>query len=99
MTFFKYAVQINLGLKWHILGGGVFAALAHIWLAEPNAMLVVFIAAIVWEIGEFIMNLLVYEFEDYGNLAEKVSPRQHFFIDAFADVVFAMINAAIVLMI
>jgi len=98
MAFIQYAFLRNVWLWLHILGGAVLAKFS-LWLGAegPDGFLNVFIAAVGWEVVEFLYNTIRgWRQSGYG-IAELLSPRQHFFLDAFGDVLGAMIAAATVL--
>jgi hypothetical protein len=80
----------NTWAWFHILGGGVGAKIALIWLDASMALLVIFLITIAWEVFEFIVDGGEQGMIDiYGSL-------ERWFYDSLGDVVGANFIAFVV---
>lgn len=81
MKLVKYALLKNVWLWFHLFAGGLLAfAFLKFGMSDHQAVVIVFIAAVVWEILEVILMTLGIKNESaYGN--DEISPMKHFFLD------------------
>ena len=76
----------NTWLWFHILGGGILAKIALIWLVPQLAVTAVLVIAILWEIYEYI-----------ADDVEKIyGSKKCFYKDALQDIAGAVLMAIVV---
>lgn len=89
MSFFKNGFLRNQWLFAHVMAGGIFAKVAPSLSEgmEPSTVIgFVLLGSIIWEIIEGMAT----------DIDHKYGDRKLFFLDAFGDVIGAVIMAAIV---
>jgi len=86
----EWGFMKNTWAWFHILGGGIGARLALIWLDDYVVLLVIFLITIAWEVFEFIVDGGEQGMIDiYGSL-------ERWFYDSLGDVVGANFIAFVV---
>lgn len=78
----------NKWLWFHILGGGIIAKVALIWLPPPLALCLTFVIALIWEIIEY----------NISNTNQVYGSQKRFFGDALGDIFGACFMALIVVL-
>jgi hypothetical protein len=84
---FQWGFNQNWAVWFHILGGGIGAKIALIWLSPAIALLVIFLITILWEVLEFVIDGGEQGMIDiYGSL-------ERWFYDSLGDVIGANLMA------
>lgn len=86
MSILKAMFTNNSWLWFHVLGGGIIAKIALIWLAPQLAFAVTLVIAVLWEFIEY----------SGANVKQIYGTKKRFFGDAVGDVVGACTMALIV---
>jgi hypothetical protein len=92
IDFWKIGIRDNTGLKYHIVGGKLFGALA---MAQGESylfsLLFVLCIAIIWEFGEAI-SMLVRGW-DLSLAGKKYGTTKNFLLDSLGDILGAIVGA------
>ena len=78
----------NTWLWFHILGGGILAKIALIWLQPQLAVITVLGIAILWEVFEYIKD----------DVEKIYGSKKRFYKDALQDIFGALIMAIVVVL-
>ncbi|MBI1924539.1 hypothetical protein HYR99_09840 [Candidatus Poribacteria bacterium] len=83
-----YAILDNRWLWGHILLGGLGARLLQIWFKPSFIVGIVFLAGLIWEIGEYLLE----------DLERIYGTRKRFYLDALGDLIGEVSMAIIVIL-
>lgn len=91
--WFQYMTTRNVWLFAHMLGGGLAGGLGDLLdLAKWLTLLIVFAAAVLWELSELALND-----SNIINTYGPINSMRHFFFDSLGDILGAVICCALVI--
>ena len=90
--FFKWGFNENWAIWFHMGAGAVGAKIAQYALAEGNALLSIFVLAVLWEVVEFIID------GGEAGMVKIYGSLDRWFFDSLGDVAGAMAMAYVVVL-